>query len=159
MAEIGLVASIVNIAGAGAQLSLTLYHIAETVGSAALEAQIIATEASLLSQSLTQLSKTLNAGSTVDGELRSVVRGVMRQCRTVLRELRRLTKELAPDKSQLPQCDKTPGFLKRLKWLLRRPRVLFLRSCISSFSANLNLLITSIDYKVAVDRRLPEQLM
>lgn len=156
MAEIGLVASIVNIAGAGAQLSLTLYRIAETVGSAGFEAQIIAAETSLLSQSLTQLSKTLN-GRTNDNELHGIVRGVMKQCRSVLRELRRLTKEIVPAKSQSHQPS-NPGFMARLRWLLRRPKVLFLRTCICSFSTNLNLLVTSLDYKDAVERNLPEEL-
>lgn len=157
MAEIGLAASIVSIAGAGAQLSLSLYNIADSIGSAGIEARLIASEASLFSHCLTHFSKVLKPRDKGNDELHEVAHGVVKECRSVLRELRRLTKQLAPSKANKSQQPKSSKFIERVRWLLRRPKVAFMRSSISSFQATLNLLIATIDYKDAEERKLPEQ--
>ena len=56
MAEVGLVASIVGIAGACAKLALGFYDIASSLGSAAKEAKSVASEISVISNVLTTLS-------------------------------------------------------------------------------------------------------
>ena len=50
MAEIGLIASIIGVAGAGAQLSIALFQVAQSIGAAGQETRVIAAEISLFSQ-------------------------------------------------------------------------------------------------------------
>lgn len=59
MAEIGLVASIIQILSVGAKLSTSLYTFAESIGSAGLEIEIIAKEITLFSAVLNQLRDIL----------------------------------------------------------------------------------------------------
>ena len=59
MAEIGLIASIIQILSVGAKLSTNLYGFAESIGSAGLEIQIIAKEITLFSAVLNQLRDVL----------------------------------------------------------------------------------------------------
>jgi len=59
MAEIGLVASIIQTLSVGAKLSTRLYTFSESIGSAGLEIQIIAKEITLFSVVLNQLRNIL----------------------------------------------------------------------------------------------------
>ena len=59
MAEIGLIASVVGIAGAGLKLSITLYTFSETVATATSDIKNIARDVSLTSAVLEELGRNL----------------------------------------------------------------------------------------------------
>jgi hypothetical protein len=63
MAEIGLIASIVQIAGIGAKVSITLFQIASALGSAGYEVRFVAADISALSLVLTHLSALFEGGN------------------------------------------------------------------------------------------------
>lgn len=56
MAEIGLIASIIGVADAGAKTSLTLFRVASELGFAAYEIRLIAADTNALLAVLTNLS-------------------------------------------------------------------------------------------------------
>ncbi len=58
MAEIGLIAAAVGVASTGAKISITLFQIASTLGSAGYEVRFVAADTSALSMVLTTLSNT-----------------------------------------------------------------------------------------------------
>jgi hypothetical protein len=59
MAEIGLIASVIGVAGAGLKLSITLYTFSETVATAADSIKAIAKDVSLTSAVLEELGSNL----------------------------------------------------------------------------------------------------
>lgn len=56
MAEIGAIASIVGLAGAGVKISLTLFDLADRVGSTGAEVKLVATELSLFCSVLQEVN-------------------------------------------------------------------------------------------------------
>ena len=156
MAEVvGLVSSILALAGAGAKLGMTLYTIAEGVGSAGREARLIADEVSFFSHALTALSKSLERTTSQTARLHSIAQELAVSCQTVLLELSVLADELSPSKKTRWK-GKVSSFIGKIKWLLQKPKVAFLRSSISSFKSTLTLLVASMDYAEAIERHAPE---
>jgi len=155
MAEaIGLVASIVALAGAGAKIALTLYDVADSIGSAGKEARLIATEVSLFSQSLNAVSKSLGRSSGENGCLKEIARVVTKACESLLEELRSLLTELL----SLPRS-KSASYCKRIKWIFKKPKVCAIRASIESFKATLILLVATMDSAEASYKNAPEFIM
>ena len=80
MAEIGLVGSVIALAGAGAKLCMTLYTIADGVGSAGREARIIASGVAFFSQSLTAVSKILERETSEAARLHDIAQHLIPEC-------------------------------------------------------------------------------
>jgi hypothetical protein len=68
IAEISLIASIINVTGTGAKISITLFQIASALGSAGYDVQFVAADISALSMVVTTLSKTLRAKRASEDE-------------------------------------------------------------------------------------------
>ena len=155
MAEVvGLVASIIGIAGAGAKLALALYQFADAIGSAGHEARTIATEVSLFSQSLSAVSKSLDRKSSKDESLKDVAEAVTKACHSLIEDLRLFLKELLPTRKSTFDT-----YSKRVKWVLRKPKVRSLRSSIESVKSTLTLLVASVDTAEASRTHAPETIM
>ncbi|KAK5119969.1 hypothetical protein LTR85_007045 [Meristemomyces frigidus] len=158
MAELGLVASIIGLAGSGAKLALSLYSIADSIGSAGREARIIAAEVSLFSQSLTALSKSLKRRTSQTSKLCETAQVLMVSCHSILEELSELVGELAPASCRVRRRNKMSELIARMKWLFRRPKMAFLRSSIESFKCTLTLLVSSMDLTEADEYSAPEEI-
>lgn len=158
MAEIGLVSAIIALAGAGAKLGIQLYAIADSVGSAGREARMIAAEVSVFSQSLTALSKTLERRTSEGERLQEIAQSLLNGCQAVLLQLSELTAELAPVSYSKFQHGAVMSLVARVKWLLQKPKVEFIRRSIDSFRSTLILLVTSMDLTEALDRKAPEEI-
>ncbi|KAK5674309.1 hypothetical protein LTS10_012893 [Elasticomyces elasticus] len=157
MAEVlGLVSAILTLAGAGAKLGMTLYTIADGVGSAGREARLIADEVSLFSQALTALSKSLERRTSQSARLHTIAQELSVSCQAALVELSALAEELSLSGGKKRR--KLPTLVAKIKWMLQKPKVVFLRSSISSFKSTLILLVASMDYTEAVDRYAPENI-
>ncbi|KAK3625329.1 hypothetical protein LTR56_020494 [Elasticomyces elasticus] len=157
MAEVlGLVSAILTLAGAGANLGMTLYTIADGVGSAGREARLIADEVSLFSQALTALSKSLERRTSQSARLHIIAQELSESCQAALVELSALAKDLSLSGGKKRR--KLPVLVAKIKWMLQKPTVAFLRSSISSFKSTLILLVASMDYTEAVDRYAPDSI-
>ena len=158
MAELGLIGSIISLAGVGAKLGMMLYTIADGVGSAGKEARIIAAEVSIFSQSLTTLSKSLERPVSEAIRFREVAETLIATCRVVVDQLSKLCDDLSPSCCLTRRRSKIANLGARFEWILQKPKVAFMRDSISSFKTSLVLLVASMDYSEALDHKAPEEI-
>lgn len=159
MAEVGLVGCIISLAGVGAKLGIQLYAIADGVGSAGREARLIAAEVSVFSHSLTALSKSLRRPTSESSRLQEIAESLLVSCNAVLDQLSEIVCELAPLRPGSGSSRRTvANLLARLKWMLQKPKVVFIRDSIDSFKSTLILLVMSMDFTEALDRHAPEEI-
>lgn len=147
MAEIGLIASIIGVAGAGAKVSLTLFKIASQLGAAADEVRLVAGDASALSLVLTLLSNTLKArranaddGEQIAGALVSLCRSVTQNSEELVRDLEPLIKR---DGSTVAQS------MLRVRWIFGKPKFATHRQALESLKSTLNLLVSTMCFSSA----------
>ena len=153
MAEIGLIASIVSVAGAGISLSTTLYSFAETVSTADKRIKDFATEISLTSCVLEELSRNLRN----DKQLRvcsqkaiQTTDDIVRECSGVFEEinqafektLRHTKKASAPAKGQKIAV----SYIDRLKWPFLQPKMQLLRSNLERLKSTVLLMLNVLMY-------------
>ena len=116
MAELGAIASIVGIAGAGAKLSISLYQFAETVGSARNEVRTIGTEISLFSAVLKQLHSTLTKARNFRYSITAIetTQDILDECQKVFEQISMIVEGLKTGKAT--PGDKSMDFVGRVKW-------------------------------------------
>ena len=145
MAELGLVASIIAVAGAGAKLATIFFHIADRLGSADQEVRVIATEVSVFSQVLGSVSKSLEGDTSVAAQGRSIAKTILVLCENLLSDLTELLNPLR----LLITCKERRRLeiiSSRIRWIFVKSRVALHRRSLESLETSLTLLIVSIDY-------------
>jgi len=134
MAEVGIVASIIGIAGAGAKLSLELYEFGATVSTARHETNSIARSVSHYSRTLKVLGKRLQDERPIHSQDALVLVGEIRDHSvSVLGQIRSMIPRRARDNSL--------SFKKRLRWTFRKTKVEFLLGRLDAEKATLTLLV------------------
>lgn len=170
MAELGLVASIIALAGTGAKISLTLFAVADSIGSAARDARTIAREISGFSNALAAMSRCLERKTARSEQLREIALVLAEDCKTLLTDMTSLLGELASvqqagvegnargtrvnsmGSSALGRVRSLPA---RVAWVFQKPKVVFMRSAVESFKSTLVLLVSSMDYAEAAEKHAP----
>ena len=151
MAEVGLIASVVQIADLGVRLSLRLYTFGETIASADKSIKSISRDVSLTSSVLKELGQTLesdqesrlcseNAFQTADG--------IVKECLDVFQSMEiALAKSMSRLGSQNTEKRvKTLAALERLKWPFLEPKMQLLRSNLERLKSTLLLMLNVIIY-------------
>lgn len=101
MAEaVGLAASIIGIVGAAAKISLTLFSIADGLGSAAWEARAIATELGLFSESLRSLNKSIRRYTLRSRRARRAAVKMVQSSRGLIDDMQQILEGLVPEGSK-----------------------------------------------------------
>jgi len=133
MAElVGLIASIVQLAGAAATVSLTLYECGQTVSQAKTELNDLANEVSDLSTVLEYLNDVLEGcRQSVIARTVSTIETLVSRCKATLNEILKAAKLVE-------------GKNARWKWLFRKPRTLQLKLSLEGFKSNLGLVIQTL---------------
>ncbi|KAI9870791.1 MAG: hypothetical protein M1830_003806 [Pleopsidium flavum] len=176
MAEIGLVASVVQIADTGIKLSITLYTVAETVLKADKSIKEIASDVSLTSSVLEELGQNLKKDQKSRLCSENAVKtaeGIVKECAAIFEEINR-TLETTLNKIKPPVgADKGKGrngapggkkmavaALERLKWPFLQPKMQLLRSNLDRLKSTLVLMLNVITYarKVSEDHATPSTL-
>ncbi|KAL9615634.1 MAG: hypothetical protein Q9160_009361 [Pyrenula sp. 1 TL-2023] len=148
MAEIGLVASIIGVAGAGAKVSLTLFQIANALGSAADEVRFIAADTNALSLVLTNLSNVLRVRRAIaasEGE--EIAGATLLLCRSILESTDELVSCLSPLLER--SCFTATQAALRLRWLFEKSKFMAHRQSLESLKSTLNLLVSTISFAAA----------
>jgi hypothetical protein len=154
MAEIGLIASIIGVAGAGAKVSITLFQIASAIGSAANEVRFVAADTNALSLVLTNLSKTLREKRAAAQEGEQIAGAVLLMCRTVIDDSNELISHLDP---LVQRTASTPNdVLLRITWLFQRSKFATHRQSLEALKSTLCLLITTMSFAAAVEVKTDE---
>lgn len=142
MAEIGLVASVIQLAGFGLKLSISLYSFAETVSSADKDMKHIAKDVSLTSAVLNELGENLKndrqKGIASDNAIKTA-REVVHECSEVFREI-----DTALEKGS----GKGTGKLSfgKFKWPFLQPKMELLRSNLDRLKSTLILMLHVLTY-------------
>ena len=133
MAElVGLVASVVGLAGAAATASLTLFECARRLTNAKKDFESLALDVSDLSNVLEYLVEVIKKHeSHVVQTTIKTLDNLVKRCERVLEELR-VTAELVKAKSA------------RFKWLFRKPKTMEHKLNLEGFKSNLSLVIQTL---------------
>jgi hypothetical protein len=162
MAELGIAASVVQLADFGLRLSVKLYTFSEAVASAPATVKEISTEVSLTSSVL----KSLGDNLARDKQLRlcsqhaiESTEKTVTECLRVFKELEgALTKSmtrmgLAETGDKKKQHSRGVAALERLKWPFLQPKMQLLRSNLDRLKASLTLMLEVLNYARQVVER------
>lgn len=164
MAEIGLVASVIQIADTGIKLSITLYTFAETVLTADKSIKEIASDVSLTSSVLEELGQNLKKDQKSrlcsDNAVRTA-EGIVKECGIIFKQINE-TLQTTLNKIKPPagggkgkgkgkdgaQGGRTMAVaaLERLKWPFLQPKMQLLRSNLDRLKSTLVLMLNVITY-------------
>lgn len=161
MAEIGVIASIVGVAGAGAKLSLVLFGFASTVGSARVEVERVGTEISQFCAVLTQLRSTLKesrARKFSDDAIRTT-QDILERCQKIFQEIEDIVVPL--QRSTRNSKETSVDLVARVKWTFRRSKVQVLQKTLESSKNSLQLMLQVLDLaqKTATPRQVDLTLL
>ncbi|KAI4679800.1 hypothetical protein J4E81_010317 [Alternaria sp. BMP 2799] len=158
MAEvIGLVASLITLAGASAQLATTLLDVANVIKSAEYEARIIAVDINGLSSYLTQLSMIVDTPNIKTEKLREITVVLIAACKTLIEDLKMLIGQ--PVQHDPARRAFTISMVRfRFRWMRVGPKVMFVKSLIDSFKTTIVVLVSTMNLAVVLERNAPESI-
>src|SRR5271156_4190440 len=150
MAELGVLASLVNVVGAGLQLSVALYDFASTLGSAGREIEDMGYDITLLCAVLKRVQSTLDNPKSTRLSVTAIqmTQDIVGRCQRILDDIKGIL-------SKLRKVDGQSGLdiFARVKWTLKRPKVLMLRGSLQSCTTTLHLMLSAIDFAHNATRR------
>ena len=157
MAEIALVASIVQIAEIGCRLSSRLYTFGETVASADRSILAISKDISLTSSVLKELGKTFqnDQGRIYSSNATKTAEGVVEECSNTFQEIDNMLLKKAPHiiSQSLDRSSRAKTMLERLRWPTIKGKIDVLNSNLDRLKSTLNLMLNVIIYAQQVAHR------
>ena len=149
MAEVGIIASALQIADIGVRLSLRLYTFGETVASADKSIITISENISLTSTVLKELGQTLDKDQTsriCSSNAVKTADSIVKQCRSIFQEMDHvLVKKFANTKSsEKDRRINAAQTLERLKWPFIKGRIDLLMSNLEKLKSTLVLMLNVI---------------
>ncbi|KAL9121585.1 MAG: hypothetical protein Q9187_001855 [Circinaria calcarea] len=153
MAELGAIASIIGIIGAGAKLSIVLFDFGNSIGSAGSQVRSIGTEISLFCAVLKQLERTLAKAKDRRYSISAIetTQEILEQCQVVFNELQAIFDSLI--KSKPSSSETTIDILGRLRWVLKRDKVQMHRTTLESCKITLHIMLTTLEFAERVSAR------
>ena len=152
MAELGVIASIVGLAGVGIKLSKHLYQVGQKISNPGHNINRVATNVSLFAAMLKHVGAVLdNAQSLHSPEAIETVKQIVRECETVFQEITRLI-VLAKDKSDEGTKEPTLAngskrrfsMVARAKWYFERPKAECLLAQLEYLKTTLSVLLQTL---------------
>ncbi|KAF2819785.1 hypothetical protein CC86DRAFT_471868 [Ophiobolus disseminans] len=158
MAEvIGLVASIITLGAASAELANTLLKVVNIIESAEYEMRLIATDILVFSHSLTQLSKVVELAHPETHKLREITEVLITACNILIEDLRALIGDPLPYHTAR-RALLMPYLRLRFRWMTNGPKVMFIKSLLDSFKTTILLLVSTMDLATALHHNAPEPI-
>ncbi len=160
MAELGIAASIVGIATAGARLSTSLYTFAETASSADKSVKAIALEISLTSAVLEQLGDTLKQDAFAkicSPKAVQTTETIVKECSEVYTEIDAALQKSISSARKHPNPSKGQKMVvslsERLKWPFLQPKMQLLSGNLERLKSTLLLMLNVLLYakKISVE--------
>lgn len=146
MAELGAVASILQVADVGLRLSATLFTFAETVASADKTVSAVSKDVSLTSSVLRELAKVLDKGhrdeAYSDDAIDSAV-AIVKECSDVFVEIDRILIEKLPKlgSQRKEKASKMTIALERFRWPYMQPKMSLLQSSLERLKSSLLVIL------------------
>jgi hypothetical protein len=161
MVEIGAIASIVGVAGAGAKLSLVLFQFASIVGSARMEVERVGTEISQFCAVLTQLRSTLKKVRARRFSISAIstTQDILERCQKIFKEIEDIVAPL--QRSAGNSKETSVDLVARVKWTFKRSKVQVLQKTLESSKNSLQLMLQVLDLaqKTATPRQVDRMLL
>ena len=159
MAELALLASIVQIADTGYRLSLKLYTSGEAISSADRTIITISKDISLTSTVLKELGEILRGDQEEKERICSenliqTAGNTVKECLDAFEELDKMILKNMPNLSQGHRATRATMALEKLKWPFIQPRVQLLRGSLDMLRANISLMLNVLIYARHVSDRL-----
>ena len=159
MAELALLASIVQIADTGYRLSLKLYTSGEAISSADRTVITISKDISLTSTVLKELGEILRRDQEEKERICSenliqTAGHTVKECLDAFEELDKMISKNMPNLSQGHRATRATMALEKLKWSFIQPRVQLLRGSLDMLRANISLMLNVLIYARHVSDRL-----
>lgn len=144
MAEIGLIASVAGVAGAGAKLSMLLYEFASTVASARNDILSVGRDISLFCAVLQQVGLVLDCqtGVQFSSTALDTTFGIVDRCQIIFDDLHGIVQGLKTDKAD--GSSQSIGFIAKVKWTFKRSKVRLLMGTLDSMKITLHLMLTTL---------------
>ncbi|KKY18025.1 hypothetical protein UCRPC4_g05228 [Phaeomoniella chlamydospora] len=139
MAEIGVIASVIGVAGAGFRLSLILNAVGAEVANAGVEIHTISKGVTLFSLMLKQVGQHLQSPQSVhSSEAIETAQTITHECQLVFDEISEML-----DKVQTRKRDGTPSptIQQRFKWCFKKHRVTYLLAQLESLKMSLLVML------------------
>ena len=159
MAEIGLAASVIQIASTGLKLSTTLYSFAETVSTADKSITHIAKDVSLTSAILSELGSKLEldkASGIASENAIATAQEIILECSKIFKEIEvALGKSIGNEAARKANTGKYrigKHVLERLRWPFLQPKMELLRSNLESLKSTLILMLQVLSYAIKAQR-------
>ena len=142
MAELGVLANLVGVVGAGLNLSVALYDFASTLGSAGREIEDMGYDITLLCAVLKRVQSTLDSPKATRLSVTAIqtTQDIVNRCQKILDDIKDILKKLRKDGQS------TIDVLAKVKWTLKRPKILMLRGSLQSCTTTLHLMLSTIDW-------------
>lgn len=156
MAEIGLIASVLQIASCGLKLSITLYTFAETVSNADKNIKHIAKDVSLTSAVLNELGSSLENDKQRMVASENAIRTakeVLSECSEIFNEIETTLQKGMKKASSGNRIEKLS--FEMLKWPFLQPKMELLRSNLERLKSTLILMLNVFAYAHKVKRYGP----
>ena len=163
MAEVGIIASVVQIADVGLRLSIKLYTFGEIVASADRSVISISKDVSLTSGVLKELGQILDKDKETGTFSETAVQtadGVVKECLEVFKEMDNIIVKRLPSLGaagkgggQGERVKRATVMLERLKWGYLQPKLELLRSNLDSLKSTLLLMLNVITYARQVSEK------
>lgn len=146
-----LVASLIGIIGAGTKVAMVLSQVASEIGSAGKEPQIMAREIRSFCTIIRVLSQTMDgvhSGMTWNNysDCAETISDMMIVSREMFTEILSLVNNIQKSSfgaSGLPNNSRF-NLASRIRWVMNKPKFIFLRSALEAYKSNLSLLVGSI---------------
>ena len=161
MAELGIIASVVQIADVGLRLSIKLYTFGEIVASADRSVISISKDVSLTSGVLKELGQILDQDRetrTFSENAVETANGVVKECLEVFREMedtlvKRLPNLGSGKEGNGERVKRATVMLERLRWGYLQPKLQLLRSNLDRLKSTLLLMLNVITYARQVSEK------
>ena len=142
MAELGVLANLVGVVGAGLKLSVALYDFASTLGSAGREIEDMGYDITLLCAVLKRVQSTLDSPKATRLSVTAIqtTQDIVSRCQKILDDIKDILKKLRKEGQS------NIDVLARVKWTLKRPKILMLRGSLQSCTTTLHLMLSTIDW-------------
>lgn len=159
MAELALLASIVQIADTGYRLSLKLYTTGEAISSADRAIVTISKDISLTSTVLKELGHILGRDEDENDRICSdnliqTAGNSVKECLEVFEELDKMILKNMPNLSQGNKGTRATMAMERLKWPFIQPRIQLLKGSLDMLRANISLMLNVLIYAKHESERL-----
>ena len=141
MAE--LAASLIGIIEAGTKVAFLLSTLASNIGSAGKEAQVVAREIRSFCSIMRSLSQAVD--QIKDGEYSSRCSELISEMTAVSQQMFTEILDLVENLRSVSDFSKTKlNLAGRMKWVLNKPKIAFLRTALETYKADLSLMLGSI---------------